>query len=32
MMQNSGSKMHMLLLSLAAAGFFFAGIYAILIK
>ena len=31
-MQNSGSKMHMLLLSLAAAGFFFAGIYAILIK
>ena len=32
MMQNSGSKMHMLLLSLAAVGFFFAGIYAILIK
>lgn len=32
MMQNSGSKMHMLLLSLAAVGFFFAGIYAILMK
>ena len=32
MMQNSGSKMHMSLLSLAAAGFFFAGIYVILIK
>ena len=32
MMQNSGSKMHMLLLSLAAAGFFFAGIYVILMK
>jgi len=32
MMQNSDNKMHMLLLSLAAAGFFFAGIYAILIK
>ena len=31
-MQNSDNKMHMLLLSLAAAGFFFAGIYAILIQ
>ena len=32
MIQNSDNKMHMLLLSLAAAGFFFAGIYAILMK
>ena len=32
MMQNSDNKMHMLLLNLAAVGFFFAGIYAILMK